>query len=369
VPAMRRLGLLFKDTPLLWPGREAEGLQLLRAASEKGDAEATSEVAFSTEDPADRLRLHRLAITQGSVLSQYHLGMLILEGNGTPKDQAEGLRQIELARKTANPRVLVLLANAHDEGTIGGKDPAQATRLLEQASAQGDAQATYLLGRRLMKGEGADKNPTEGQRLIRLAASQWDADAQSTLGKMYKEGEAVDRNVDEAARLLGLAASQGDSFALTDLGELLLDSSLGKPDVEKGLSYLRRAAASGNEFAAIRLAVELMVGWNLPRDVAAARKTLPSRFTFLASLKFRLAYSYPLYANGAGMDYAENSKMEKLFERAIQGDDKAAREFAAFMDRPRDKWKKPSSFSFSESATRVLNAVNEALATAPPLPR
>lgn len=369
VPAMRSLGQFYKNYPLLWPGKQAEGLQLLLAASGKGDAEATTEVALAAEDPANELRLHRLAVSQGSILSQYLLGMMLLEGRRTPKNHAEGLRLIELARKSGDPRVLLGLAFAYQHGFAGGKDPAEAIKLMREAADKGDPDATYYLGYAHLKGEGVPKNVAEGLKHIQLAASKWQRDAQETLGSLYLEGEEVERNVDEGARLLGLAASQGDKYALAGLGELLLDGTLGAPDPERALTYLRRAAQEGVEDAQVRLAIEHLVGWHVPRDVAAARKALPSSSLPYISMAFRVAYTRPLYAGGSGMDAGEAVKMQQLFERAIAGDEKAARQFGEFMDRPRNKWKKPGSFSFSAEAASVINSVTKALATAPPLPR
>ncbi|MBI5086879.1 MAG: hypothetical protein HZB13_20065 [Acidobacteria bacterium] len=131
------------------------------------------------------------------------------------------------------------------------------------------------------------------------------------------------------------------------------------------MTYLRRAAATGWFDAVGRLAAELMAGKHTPRDVAQARRLAAGEE--MAHMGFYIAYVRPL--SRAGYDYGELSKLDQLYSRALKGDEKATRDFIAKMDRPWSKWKRQSTSSWGERVTSVLDSLNTALATAPPIPR
>ncbi|MBI5086878.1 MAG: sel1 repeat family protein [Acidobacteria bacterium] len=222
--AMARLGKLYAETPLLWPGRKDEGIRLLKLAMEKGSVAAAVDLGYITEDPVEKARLYARAEPR-SPRGRLRLGLLTLEGKGVAKDQAEGLRLIELARAGGDPRVQVELGRCYEDGECGlSKNPGAAAKLYAEAAARGSAEGEYRLSWCYSEGRGVAKNQEESLRLLESAAAKWDPQAQWLLGSKLVNGydDAVAQNVEEGARLLALGAAQGDIAAMSELSGVLL---------------------------------------------------------------------------------------------------------------------------------------------------
>lgn len=71
----------------------------------------------------------------------------------------------------------------------------------------------------------------------------------------------------------------------------------------------------------------------------------------------------------AGISAKELNQLSDLFEKALRGDPKATRNFAAKMDQPSGKWKRQSNYSIGDTVKSVLDSVNQGLAGLPPLPK
>lgn len=172
---------------------EAEGLRLLRLASDQGYAPAQSSLGLRYldgngvgKDEAEAVRLFRLGVDQGNKLAQYYLGLCYFEGIGVERNYVEGIRLHRL--------------------------------VIEQG---GDIDAEYNLGVCYLNGEGVEKDEVEAVRLFKLGVDQNVKDAQYALGTCYLEGKGVAKNEKEGVRLIELAAAQGHPLARGKLDSLV----------------------------------------------------------------------------------------------------------------------------------------------------
>jgi TPR repeat protein len=84
-----------------------------------------AEAAYRTNDFAAAVSILRTLAEAGSAQAQHRLGIMIVEGRGTPRD------------------------------------PARAAEWIGKAAEQGETAAQYLFGRFLLEGVGVERNPAE----------------------------------------------------------------------------------------------------------------------------------------------------------------------------------------------------------------
>lgn len=73
-------------------------------------------------------------------------GMAQLFGQGVPKDETGGLRNLRRAAEAGSTRAMLVLANVYYKGDYGvGYNPAEAKRLIAQAADRGDPNAKEAL--------------------------------------------------------------------------------------------------------------------------------------------------------------------------------------------------------------------------------
>ncbi len=131
--------------------------------------------AYRNGDYETALRLWRPFADQGDAAAQYGLGLMYLNGEGVPQDDAEAVKWYRLAAE------------------------------------QGNADAQYRLGLMYDNGEGVPQDYAEAVKWYRLAADQGHASAQFNLGLMYAKGQGVPQDYVLAHMWTNLAAAQGNA--------------------------------------------------------------------------------------------------------------------------------------------------------------
>jgi len=151
---------------------------LVFVASAAGGMFKDAVQAYGTGDYTTALRLFRPLADQGNVASQFNLGIMFSQGQGTPKDAAEAAKWYRLA------------------------------------ADQGYANAQIKLGVIYMTGLGVSRNYAEAMKWYRLAADQGDGTAQFNLALMYQTGQAVPKNDVLAYMWATLAMKHGNQSAV-----------------------------------------------------------------------------------------------------------------------------------------------------------
>jgi len=150
----------------------------------------------------------------GDSLAQYHLGGILLEGNGVEQNVEEGLLWYTKAAEAGNAAAQAKLGHFYVAGDIVQRNYVTAAYWYRQAAAQGhsDAQAEY--GDLYYLGYGVPQDYGEALKLLQAAAVQRNVRAQFRLAEMYAEGRGTPRDLVLGHVWANLAAAQGDRQAL-----------------------------------------------------------------------------------------------------------------------------------------------------------
>ncbi|WP_425328721.1 tetratricopeptide repeat protein [Rhodopseudomonas palustris] len=129
---------------------EAQARQLFATAAEAGNPRGISNLAAlggsASSDPAKtRALLAKGAETNAE--AQYQLGLLLAEGVGGPKDEAQARALFEKAAAQGHPGALERMGAFAQAGRGGPQDSAAAKGFYERAAALGNADAAAALKR------------------------------------------------------------------------------------------------------------------------------------------------------------------------------------------------------------------------------
>lgn len=276
----------FVAASLTWGAASAQtptALSDMPAATQ--DTLRNAYAAYERKDYAEALRLDQPLAEQGNSLAEFMLGLLYMEGNGVPKDDA---RAFAWCRKSADQgyapaeHAVGLLYSAgqgvaHNEAEaaawfrkaaeqgvagaqaeLGGryatgngvpKDSAQAASWYRKAADAGNAKAQAGLGLLYYSGDGVQKDYAQAVAWYRKSANQGNVNGERQLGVMYYYGYGVPQDYGQAAGLFRQAADQGDDDAQVVLGDLYAQGLGVAQSNDEALRWWRKAAAQGNETA------------------------------------------------------------------------------------------------------------------------
>lgn len=201
------------------------------------------------------------AAMAGHLKSQYQLGMLYKDGQGTEKDLVKAKKWLNQAAENgfikARQALRDLLAKDSSEYEYtAGKSRFRFSPVTRyEADAQsGDVVAQFKLGMMYIKGDILDKNPEQALKWLRLAAQGNNTEAQLALGELLYKGFDVDRDFVESAKWFQLAATSGNAMAQYQLANMYR-KGIGLPKDSKmaGVWY-RKAAKQGHAKAIDNLA-------------------------------------------------------------------------------------------------------------------
>jgi uncharacterized protein len=150
----------------------------------------------------------------GNAISQYKLGTMYIEGDGTALDIEEGISWLTRSAKADMVEAQLKLGSLYVEGGAVPQDYRAGAEWLRRAADQGHSQAQTELGMLYYLGRGVPQNFSEAMRLFQAAAAQRHAIAQFRLAEIYNEGKGVPRDLVSAHVWANLAAAQGHREAL-----------------------------------------------------------------------------------------------------------------------------------------------------------
>ncbi|MBS0632154.1 MAG: TonB family protein [Verrucomicrobia bacterium] len=149
----------------------------------------------------------------GEAAAQYTVADRYFDGSlGAPKDEAAGLRYLELAAAQHYLHAVRDLADRLDE-SIQADDRARAIRLYEEAARLGSGRAAALLARRYHEGKGVEKNPAKGFAWSEQGAANGNVDAMELAGWALERGEGVEKNRPRALEYYRRAAAKNSAWA------------------------------------------------------------------------------------------------------------------------------------------------------------
>jgi TPR repeat protein len=169
------------------------------------------------QDYAEALRYFKLAAAKNSLLAQYNLGTMYINGIGVKQDYTEALLYFKLAAAQNNSSAQTNLGYMYENGYGVTQNYTEASKWYKLAAAQNNFSAQANLGYLYYKGVGVSQNYAEALRYLKLSASQNYSDAQNFLGYMYENSIGGYSSQDNILAFVWtkLAAAQGNKSAIT----------------------------------------------------------------------------------------------------------------------------------------------------------
>lgn len=212
--------VLFAARPMKW-----ENTQLLRAAAERGEAEA-----------------------------QYLLGLQYREGDGIDRSPAEAEKWLSRAAGAGSVEAQAALGAL--QAASGDQDKlAEAAKWLLTAADRGNAEAMQNLGALYREHPGMSGDPLAALRWYVQAATAGQPAAARAVAELYARGQGVARDGALALHWYRRAAELGDAPAKLLFGRVEAVTQAVTADPDQALAWWRAEAEKGDIGAALALAV------------------------------------------------------------------------------------------------------------------
>lgn len=172
---------------------------------------------YQQQNYPEALYYYQQAAKLGDVLSQYLLGKMFEDGQGTEKNMRQAAHWYTQAAKHGHRQAQATLGFMYSKGNGVNQDYSQAAYWYQQAAEQGHMNAQFNLAYLYSRGQGVVKDYQQAAYWYEKSAIQGDADAQNNLGKLYERGLGVNTNLVKAKSLYQQASAQGHQIAQLNL--------------------------------------------------------------------------------------------------------------------------------------------------------
>ncbi len=241
-----RVGLLALAVASMHSTAHAQSADLVlcdRLAADPGDPDRPADVKgmvnLAPSDIATAIKFCKVA-SSGSRRALYQLGRAYAANRQVPEAIATYRKAADKGSTSAMVELGVMLAN----GSGVAKDEAQARKLLERAAEAGNPRAVANLAA-LSQNGGAPPDPVKARALLSRAA-ETNAEAQYQLGLLMADGAGGPQDDVAARALFEKAAAQDHPGALERMGDFALSGRGGPKDTSAAKVYYEKAAALGN---------------------------------------------------------------------------------------------------------------------------
>jgi TPR repeat protein len=237
--ALRPLSSGDRGTLLFRAGRYGEAKPLLTEAANAGDAHAAMilsgmylEGQGVPRDYAEGTRLARIGALAGNDVAMNTLGASYTSGTGLPQNYVLGAYWYRKSAELGNPMGMIGLGLLYANGQINAD--ATAARIPRHEAPDTDSQAVYWYQR---------------------ASQAGDLRARAFLGIMYGNGRGgLAKNDRTAAQLFRSAADHGEPSGMQLLGDWYLAGRVdGRQNFDQAVYWYKRGAALGDEISKRRL--------------------------------------------------------------------------------------------------------------------
>jgi len=250
-----------------WAGRWFTRLALLAGLVAQGALAASLEEV-------------RAAAQKGDAQAQYQLGTAYGHGKGhagekLPADLKLAAYWFLQAAKQGHAGAQTDLGYAYGSGRGVPMNVTQAAFWYRKAAEQGNAAAQTNLGLAYINGSGVRSDPVQAVPWLRKAAEQGYASAQANLGVIYTIGNGVPQDLKQAFLWSEKAARQGNITGQYNLAVIYCDANYArlrgtKQDYAQGAQWFERAAGQGHVQAQTNLGALYANGKGVARDLHKA---------------------------------------------------------------------------------------------------
>lgn len=230
------------------------GLRVLQEMAGNGDAPAAfklgqlyehGQIGAVAADPAKAFGFYKSASAGGEAGARIRMAKLMIEGNGTDRDAAAGVKLLEELAENRHLSDAYLMLGEYYSGAIGdgsAKDLARAFDYYRKAANANSMTGRVQTALMLLRGEGTQMDRAAGLDLLKGAGASGDPEALIALGNVHLSGEAGAVDAEAAIAAFEAAAEQGVSRANILLGDLFSNGKAVPPDGELAIFYYKKAA-------------------------------------------------------------------------------------------------------------------------------
>ncbi len=155
--------------------------------------------AYNRGDYAAAAEIWREDAAAGDAAAQRNLGLLYLNGQGVPKNEAAAVEWFRRSSDQGFPRASANLGEMYLRGVGVPRDPERAVTLFQRAAEAGLAEAQYNLAILTEAGFGVRKDPELARRWFQRAAAGGHEPARERLRQMAPQQAASDEADDVVA--------------------------------------------------------------------------------------------------------------------------------------------------------------------------
>lgn len=198
-----------------------KAVELLKSASDKGDAEASAKLGFLYEygntvptDLRQANACYRKAAEAGHPMAQYKYAEALAEGAFPGKNLNDAFPWYQKSAAAGCPQALFQLGVFYYDGTGVRQDKRRAAQFFFHAAKTGFVRAQYNLACLFEEGIVNGKPDREAAFYwFKQAAQNGDVTAQKRVAECYLNGTGVERSLSQAEKWLLMAAQNGDMDA------------------------------------------------------------------------------------------------------------------------------------------------------------
>lgn len=191
--AMAELGIAYYSS-MFGDGRRQEGLNLIRQASGKGDAQAQfmygvllMQGAYGQRDQKGGFAAIQRAADSGHIDAQFRAGVFNLEGVGTRKDERKAFDLFRRAAESGHSYAAVMAFNLINEGRGAPKDFDLAYRLGRNLASKGEVYGAVMAASALLQGRNPAARETEILYWMDQAAARGNAAIRTQIAPLRQQ--------------------------------------------------------------------------------------------------------------------------------------------------------------------------------------
>lgn len=264
----------------------------------------------------------------GEATAQYTVSFRYFRGDlGAPKDEAAGLRYLELAAAQHYRHAVIDLAERLDESTKP-ENQARAAGLLEEAARLGSGRAAAQLGRHYLEGKGVAKDQAKAFAWFEKGAEDNNLDAIELAGWALEGGKGVEKNLPRALEYYRRAAEKQSVWAKERLVAGLYQPKATKEELNECWKWTLAGAKEGSKNLRQFAAWDLIVVGQQATPAEERQVFDWMRESAEAGEANDEAWLSELYWEGIGAPHDQHKAVEWLTKAAAQKHIRSVRQLA-----------------------------------------
>ncbi|KAK8840864.1 hypothetical protein M9Y10_027691 [Tritrichomonas musculus] len=214
----------------------------------KGDDDQTADELYNrglrllSTDKKKASHCFKKAARKGHRKAMYKYGTMLYDGDGIPKNEAEGAKYIKTAAHNGEVDAMytygMMVKKGENDFTY---DSQKVVRYLKKSADKGKPEAMYAFATMLLNGDGISKSKESGLLYMKVAAHRENVDAMYEYGVMLKDGIGTAANKTKAARYLKKAADRGQKEAAAAYSRMLSSGDGIQKDKKEAERYMKMA--------------------------------------------------------------------------------------------------------------------------------